>query len=493
MQLQIALRIYAANIEPNNRSQFAWGFVWQLNHQFPIGLRKLQRFRIGQQIRLRDLALHAFERKLLRPCKEVDVEAARLGRYAPLLRLFEDRLAALVFLRLAEFAELLAEGRRACAVDRFAVDLQPLPHFAQNVLARLRDDAFGGRADVEQVVAALAGDVHQFEYDVGRLLPMVVVALVSPRVVGRRGNFPDAGHYLIWYAIVARRAVIAFAAQPPVNQAIRLQLAHQLREQLGALFVHQARRVEPDHAERAVLREYLAHLRQRFVSQILIEVFLVVGAEVPCVARAVRLVPILRLRVVEAELDPPFGARSLKLLQRVALEPRGVEDVVFAGLRLEHREAVVMLRCYRQVFHSGVLRHLRPLFGVEFDRVELRGQLLVFLHWDLGAVHDPFADARNLLSLPRPGGNRVEAPVNEQAVFGLAEPFASRVIHLARGVFGADHRDGGAGRGSRLLIGWLIWLLIGLLSCGFKANGDGHCHADQERRHNCPQENGLTD
>jgi len=35
--------------------------------------------------------------------------------------------------------------------------------------------------------------------------------------------------------------------------------------------------------------------------------------------------------------------------------------------------------------------------------------------------------------------------------------------------------------------------LIGLLSCGFKAKGDGDRDADQERRHNCPQENGLTD
>ena len=48
----------------------------------------------------------------------MDVETARLGRDAPFFRLLEDWLAALVFLRLAEFAELLAERRRACAVDR---------------------------------------------------------------------------------------------------------------------------------------------------------------------------------------------------------------------------------------------------------------------------------------------------------------------------------------------------------------------------------------
>ena len=55
--------------------------------------------------------------------------------------------------------------------------------------------------------------------------------------------------------------------------------------------------------------------------------------------------------------------------------------------------------------------------------------------------------------------------MNEQTVFGLAEPFASRVVHLARGVFGAGHRDGGAGRGRRLLRGWLIRRLIPLPPC----------------------------
>src|SRR5262249_48178214 len=110
-------------------------------------------FRIGEQICLRDLAFHAIQRELLRPGGEVDVETSRFGAEAPFLRLFDGRLAALVFLRLAEFAELLAEWRRARSVDRFAVHLQPLTHLAQIVGARLRYDAFGGRADVEQVIA----------------------------------------------------------------------------------------------------------------------------------------------------------------------------------------------------------------------------------------------------------------------------------------------------------------------------------------------------
>ena len=158
----------------------------------------------------------------------------------------------------------------------------------------------------------------------------MVVALIAPGVVDGRRNFPDAWYHLIGDSVVACRAVIAFAAEPAIDQAIWLKLAHHVGELLGALFGHQSRRVEPDHAERAVLREDLARLRRRLVAQVLIEVLLVVGAEVPGVARAVRLMPILRLRVIEAEFDPAFGACGLKLLQRVAVERRGVYDVVFA-------------------------------------------------------------------------------------------------------------------------------------------------------------------
>src|SRR5262245_65551732 len=99
-----------------------------------------------------------------------------------------------------------------------------------------------------------------------------------------------------------------------------------------------------------------------------------------------------------------------------------------------------MLRGDRQVFHPGVLSQLRPLFSIEFDGIELRGKLFVLLHRNLGAVHDPFADARNLLPLPGPRWNRIEAPMYEQTEFGLAEPFAAWVVHLARGIFGAGHR-----------------------------------------------------
>ena len=41
---------------------------------------------------------------------------------------------------------------------------------------------------------------------------------------------------------------------------------------------------------------------------------------------------------------------------------------------------------------------------------------------DLGAIHDPFADAFHRLAFPFTGGNRVEAPVNEHAEARFAPP-----------------------------------------------------------------------
>ncbi len=115
-----------------------------------------------------------------------------------------------------------------------------------------------------------------------------------------------------------------------------------------------------------------------------------------------------------------------QFLQRIALERRGVHDVVRAGLGAVHREAVVMLAGDDDVLHAGVLGHLHPLLGIELHRIELRGQLLVLLDRDLGPVHDPLADAGDLLALPFPGGNGIQPPVDEQAELGLAEPVHPR-------------------------------------------------------------------
>ena len=50
----------------------------------------------------------------------------------------------------------------------------------------------------------------------------------------------------------------------------------------------------------------------------------------------------------------------------------------------------------------------------------------------VASVHDPFADAGNLLSVPCACGNGVKAPVNEHAKSCLAPPGHTRIV-LRRG------------------------------------------------------------
>ena len=56
--------------------------------------------------------------------------------------------------------------------------------------AGLRNDPFGGRPDVEQVVSALAGDVHQLANEDSRRFPILVVAREAPRIIDGGGRLP---------------------------------------------------------------------------------------------------------------------------------------------------------------------------------------------------------------------------------------------------------------------------------------------------------------
>ena len=72
-------------------------------------------------------------------------------------------------------------------------------------------------------------------------------------------------------------------------------------EELAAGGRHEPRRVEPDKTDGAVAGEEFADLRQRFLAQVTVEVFLRIRPEIPVVAGAVGVVPVLRLGIVEAQ------------------------------------------------------------------------------------------------------------------------------------------------------------------------------------------------
>ena len=258
---------------------------------------------------------------------------------------------------------------------------------------------------------------------------MVVGALVPPRVVEGGGCLVVGAHAPRRDLIVAQAAVVAHVvADAAADQAVRLQPVHEVAQLDAVLAADGVGGVEPDQADRPVLAQQLAELRLDFALQIGGEV-LAAFVEVPVVARPVRVVPVLVLRVVEAELDPRCGARLRQLRQRVAAERRRIDDVVRAARRPEDREPVVVLGGDDQVAHPRLHRQLHPGAGVEAHRVEALGERGVPLARDALAKHDPLADSRHLLALPDAGGDGVQAPVDEHPEARLAPPGQSRVVH----------------------------------------------------------------
>ena len=364
--------------------------------------------RVAKKIDLPDRRLESRQLESFTRLENGEIEFSGLGRASPIGLGVKDRVAPRVlFVGVGVIsAKFVAERRGAGAIDGLAVDLEPAAHGAQVILAGLRNQALGGGTDIQQVVAAFADDVHKFERQVFGRFPVVVIVLVAPRVDSAWRALPNPRERPRWES----------GCRPSSGSRLRCRAGRQSDRRAGAcgrcqrtagprsVDVHHARRVEPDQTDRAVAGEQLLHLRLGFVSQVLVKILLVVGSEIPGVAGAVRLVPVLRLRVVEAEPDAVPGAGLGQLLERVALERRGIHDVVLADLGAIHREAVVVLAGDDDVFHPGVLGQLHPFLGVELHRIELCGKLLVFLHRNLGAVHDPLADAGDRLALPFPAG-----------------------------------------------------------------------------------------
>ena len=80
------------------------------------------------------------------------------------------------------------------------------------------------------------------------------------------------------------------------------------------------------------------------------------------------------------------------------------------------------------VLHAGGLGQGYNVVRAESGGVETGGEGFVFGDGDGGVIHDPFADAGDLLAVPRPGGNGVEAPVDEHAEARLSPPPHANVL-----------------------------------------------------------------
>ncbi len=363
-----------------------------------VCLRQFEFFLVRQQVSAAYLAFQAKKRQLfLRPFENVKINLTWPGRnYSP--------------------RKFVRDGARTGTVDCFAVHLEPIADLRKPFDARLRDDTFRGRADVQQIVPVAAADHNELPDQDRRRFPVGIVFLKSPRVVDRYGGFPVTFYLTDADLVIARRVVITQAvADPSRYKAIWLDRMNKIDQLLAVLAADVAWRVEPDQPYRAVVRQQLAHLRLDLFFQVFRKALFALVRKIPVIADRVGLMPVLRLRVVEADLDPGLMSRVRKLFHRVPFERSCVVDVVLTNSGPVHRKTVMVLGGDHDVLHPRVLGEPNYLLGVEFHRIEPRRQLLVFRDRDLCPVHYPLAEPGDELSLPLTFRHGVEPPMNKHS------------------------------------------------------------------------------
>ncbi len=122
--------------------------------------------------------------------------------------------------------------------------------------AWLRNHSLGGGADVQQVIAAAAGNLAQLPDQHRRRFPVVVVLLESPSVVHGDGSFPIPFDQADADLVVAGRIVIAgVVTDASADDAVRLQLVNQGRQLQALLFGDHTGRIEPNQTDGSVIRE----------------------------------------------------------------------------------------------------------------------------------------------------------------------------------------------------------------------------------------------
>ena len=319
------------------------------------------------------------------------------------------------------------DGRGLGAVEGIGVGVDEGADAAQDAHALLRHHAVAIRADIEQVVAAAAVDAREQLDHLRRGLPVVVVLFVAPGAVERGRHFPVARVGQRGHEVVRGTHVLAqLVADAAADDAVGLQGLDQIVDATALFLGHAHGRVEPHQADLAVVGQQFAQLGQALVAVVLAVVLLAVGL---AVAKAVFLVPVLRLRVVDAQFHPRLAAGVGQLAERVAAKGRGIYDVVGGAAGMVHGKAVVMLGGEDDVLHARILRQTHDGPGVEALRVKLFGQRAVFLHGYLQMAHDPLGHLRRLLALPFAAEQRIQPPVDEHAEAGVLPPLLFTILH----------------------------------------------------------------
>jgi hypothetical protein len=393
------------------------------------------------------------------PGEDFDVDLVGGGGGAPVPGGDELGFAVAAFFCVAEGAGGDVEEGGLGVVDGFAVDAEPLAHLLEALDLGSGDNPVGIRADVEEIVAAFAGDVDEIAEEGLGGLEVGVEGFVAPGVVHGHAGLPVAARVALGGDELFGGLGIAFvgSAEAVVPNEIGV-LVEDLDDLGGALGSHLARSVEPDdNGILLVVVEELFDLGDGFLVEVVVEAAVLRGVPVTGLGivsaadccGAAGCGPILRLRVVEAEFDALFAALFGEFAEWVAFEGSRGDDVEGIDLGVEHGEAVVVFGGDDDVLHAGGFGQGDDVVRAEASGVEVFREGFVVGDGDGEVVHDPLADVGGALAVPLAGGDGVEAPVDEHAEAGFAPPLHSGVA-LGRG-FGV--LDGGDGMVDRRCVG----------------------------------------
>ncbi len=188
--------------------------------------------------------------------------------------------------------KIVNEGAGGSAVDGLAVGLEPGADLAQALGAGSGHDAIGIGADVEKVVGIFADEIDEGGDEIIGGFPLVVVFFESPSVIKGGAGFPIAFEATGREEVVARKIVVTLSVSNPTgDETGGLELLDETADASALGFAEGHRRVEPDHADGAVLGEEFAELRKDFLLEVAFGVF---GffVEVPRIPRAIGVMPI---------------------------------------------------------------------------------------------------------------------------------------------------------------------------------------------------------
>ena len=287
------------------------------------------------------------------------------------------------------------------------------------------------RSHIHQVIGIVFGEGDQRVDDLFRLEPIVVIKLESPGAVEGAGGFHHQIHFPVPHPVIAQPdEVLAAVTDPAVDETLRLKFFDQIPQFPAVFCLLCDGCIEPELPDRTVVRQQFCDLRNDFVAEEDLKIFLIGMGKVPVVPpthtshiffmgiagiAAVFFVPVQILGVVDPQFDAVFFAGVLQFFQRVAPELRMLHNAVIRVRRVIHAEAVVVLGCEHDILDPGGSSFAHPFICIKLFRVEGGGDLCVFFVGDPEVGLCPFPDFRHHFPLVASAQNGISSPMNEHA------------------------------------------------------------------------------